>query len=463
MVYTKQKWVEYNENLSEQQNIEAGAVVTSNKLNYIESGINTESKKVSDIETTLKNLSYYTQMEVDEMLIKLIAGEKISATFTMDFKNKVAGSLVENPNVMKLTTSQDMPIPSDSRWAETTTTVYIQTGTLGDNKIATASALVALSSRKFLVSFKILEDFKRKFPCLSVTLDLLKKYVTGLEVSAYAKGSNGAGNFCQINNYYDRWIGGNIASNKTNELKKISLPIIVPKNYILADGTVTSLISSKESDGKTASSLSVDYVSLEYTVELSLRDIFVTKEELSGHTSNSNNPHKVTKTHVGLGAVDNLQQATKTEFNAHTSNKSNPHGVTASQTGAYTKKETDDLLNKKLNIQTPSAWVNLPLVSGYTTAERNTPMYRIAPQFDGSRKVEFKGQVKKTSGQFPANAPSQFATIPAFAKPKTNIFYHGGTNTAVGGRLVAENNGNIQLLTSVATDYVVLDVLTYTL
>ena len=99
MVYTKQSWVEYDENLSEQQNIEVGAVVTSNKLNHMESGIDAESKKVSDIELTLKNLSYYTQLEVDEMLIKLIAGEKISATFTMDYKKKIANSIVENPNI----------------------------------------------------------------------------------------------------------------------------------------------------------------------------------------------------------------------------------------------------------------------------------------------------------------------------------------------------------------------------
>lgn len=39
MAYVKQKWVEYDENLSEQENIEAGAVVTSNKLNHIEEGV----------------------------------------------------------------------------------------------------------------------------------------------------------------------------------------------------------------------------------------------------------------------------------------------------------------------------------------------------------------------------------------------------------------------------------------
>lgn len=40
---------------------------------------------------------------------------------------------------------------------------------------------------------------------------------------------------------------------------------------------------------------------------------------LTNHISNSNNPHQVTKNQVGLGNVDNIQQATKTEYNAHVS------------------------------------------------------------------------------------------------------------------------------------------------
>ena len=48
---------------------------------------------------------------------------------------------------------------------------------------------------------------------------------------------------------------------------------------------------------------------------------------------NSENPHGVTKSQVGLGNVDNAKQASKTEFDSHTGNKANPHGVTKSQVG----------------------------------------------------------------------------------------------------------------------------------
>lgn len=39
--------------------------------------------------------------------------------------------------------------------------------------------------------------------------------------------------------------------------------------------------------------------------------------DVTGHTTNKNNPHEVTKVQVGLSNVDNVKQAPKTEFDAH--------------------------------------------------------------------------------------------------------------------------------------------------
>ena len=70
---------------------------------------------------------------------------------------------------------------------------------------------------------------------------------------------------------------------------------------------------------------------------------------ITTHTTNTNNPHNVTKTQVGLNNVDNtsdinkpVSTATQTALNlkannldltTHTSNTSNPHGVTKTQVG----------------------------------------------------------------------------------------------------------------------------------
>ena len=54
---------------------------------------------------------------------------------------------------------------------------------------------------------------------------------------------------------------------------------------------------------------------------------------ITAHLENNENPHGVTKAHVGLGSVDNVKQAAKTDFDAHAANKENPHGVTKVQVG----------------------------------------------------------------------------------------------------------------------------------
>ena len=51
------------------------------------------------------------------------------------------------------------------------------------------------------------------------------------------------------------------------------------------------------------------------------------------HTNDEENPHKVTKSQVGLSNVTDVEQASKVDFEAHATNNLNPHGVTASQVG----------------------------------------------------------------------------------------------------------------------------------
>ena len=95
------------------------------------------------------------------------------------------------------------------------------------------------------------------------------------------------------------------------------------------------------------------------------------KTALAAHEANNQNPHRVTKTQVGLGNVDNVKQATKVEFDAHDgdavrhiaqsereawnakadqtaldahmADQSNPHGVTKAQVGLGNVDNTADM------------------------------------------------------------------------------------------------------------------------
>src|SRR5699024_5314945 len=51
--------------------------------------------------------------------------------------------------------------------------------------------------------------------------------------------------------------------------------------------------------------------------EIDLSDL-ATKQQLSDNKNDTDNPHSVTKSQVGLSSVDNVKQASKSEFDAHT-------------------------------------------------------------------------------------------------------------------------------------------------
>ncbi|WP_239079718.1 hypothetical protein [Listeria seeligeri] len=75
------------------------------------------------------------------------------------------------------------------------------------------------------------------------------------------------------------------------------------------------------------------YFNSTYQALKEIQELVALNADLISHTSNSSNPHQVTKTQIGLSAVDNVKQATKTAFDAHVASKENPHQVTKTQIG----------------------------------------------------------------------------------------------------------------------------------
>jgi len=101
--------------------------------------------------------------------------------------------------------------------------------------------------------------------------------------------------------------------------------------------------------------------------------VYATSANLNNHIINISNPHSVTKTQVGLSAVDNTsdlnkpistatqnalnlkfdtsgigQYATSANLNSHVTNTSNPHNVTANQVGRSTPQWNADRLQGTL-------------------------------------------------------------------------------------------------------------------
>ena len=68
-------------------------------------------------------------------------------------------------------------------------------------------------------------------------------------------------------------------------------------------------------------------------LEATNQNLGLTQQELLSHKNAKDNPHAVTKHQVGLGNVEDIQQASKAEFILHKEDLSNPHQVTKDQVG----------------------------------------------------------------------------------------------------------------------------------
>lgn len=114
---------------------------------------------------------------------------------------------------------------------------------------------------------------------------------------------------------------------------------------------------------------------------------------------------------------------------------------------------------------TPATWVNITYGSGYTTSESNPCQYRIVYNVDGSRTVEFRGQVKKTTGSFTNGGTDYISTLPASIRPSTNQMMNAvGDATALQSiRMTVITDGRFQIKTWGASSYVNISGMRYSI
>ncbi|WP_413488466.1 hypothetical protein [Carnobacterium divergens] len=187
-------------------------------------------------------------------------------TTTMDFKNKVTGSVIENPSIAKWAHDSELLLPNSAKYKELTQVYYNQL----NSDVFTVNATDADKRAMMLSDFNVLENFKRKFPSFTIGVNEFRSYVRAINVATYAKGSNSTGNKASFKVFVENaWVGSE--TNTTDQIKglrynQVNAPIA--QKYIQNDGFVHSLVYAEPSDGKISSSLSNGYVSLEYKLEI---------------------------------------------------------------------------------------------------------------------------------------------------------------------------------------------------
>ena len=182
---------------------------------------------------------------------------------------------------------------------------------------------------------------------------------------------------------------------------------------------------------------------------------------------------KFLESHMRLSYGSFLSQSTLFDDQGkQTSNSS------SNLTGGYlnlTLKDSTGTYNGTLDAKalTNMPWVDLVMDSAFETAESNPPQYKIIYNLDGSKTINFRGQVKLKSGTMsPGRAYQPFKTasgahsLPSEVRPKSTTFAYApvgvASGTTFGGQWSITSSGYFSLgVAQSNTTYAVLSPITY--
>ncbi|MDT2470332.1 hypothetical protein P7D68_08970 [Enterococcus avium] len=254
-----------------------------NKIAATNQTLATLEKEIYDTQQTFEKMDVYTKAETDANVINQVIGkEKVRLTFRIDLNGKVAGSDVENANRASFRAGATLFNPS-----QFTADSYINYPNLYslDGNVQRGSDSTQGNIAQMCFSTNIIEELKRLLgetffidqgaTDLKTQIDVLKKRGFEVNYHVHGYGSYPLGNL--INTAW--WLDDKAYSigrprNGTNQVKAITSRLD-SSNFpraISIDGYVHFIAYGGPSDGITPSTITTDYVSLDFTIDLSVNE-----------------------------------------------------------------------------------------------------------------------------------------------------------------------------------------------
>ncbi|MFS7200564.1 hypothetical protein AB6834_09380 [Carnobacterium divergens] len=212
---------------------------------------------VEDIRTLLVEIGYKGEANVETTM---------EFTSTLDYKNKVAKSDLENPNVAKWVHNTDLLYPDNSKYNELNQAYY----NLLVNSSFVINSVVSKARAIALINFNLYEDFKRKFPSaisdgnLDQNLAKFRSIFKSANWETYSKGSNGNENKSTMR-IWNQTTWAVPRENKTDKLAKLQDYTVNPV-YIDGRGMLNLIVYTEQNDGTINSVLEISKPSVAYTV-----------------------------------------------------------------------------------------------------------------------------------------------------------------------------------------------------
>ncbi|EOT42756.1 BppU family phage baseplate upper protein [Enterococcus dispar] len=227
---------------------------------------------------------YKAQINSEDLMLSWHTGQQITKRHLIDFKGKVLRSTVENCNIVKYSTTLT---PSNTSGWEVIQSNYSNIATLDGNawRIAIADDQKRINA---IFSFNLVEQINRDRPGLfeSVGADtlvkqiaFLKANITCLKSNIWGYGVSPSGNKLTLALWSDNgWYSAK--SHTASDIQQLTNELTTNIGIrIQNDGFVYALAYAEPSDGTTASTVNIDYASLEYTLSFKKSDFDISKDQ----------------------------------------------------------------------------------------------------------------------------------------------------------------------------------------
>lgn len=437
--YANEKIAEYDSRFvtlnSNFLTLQDSLTTAQNKVTTLEQSIATANtnlnNRINEINKKIDDNDVFTKQESSANVIyQLIGKEKVRITLTLDFKNKIAGSDIENPNAASARSSSTLLNPSSFTLDGNVN--YPKLGSLDGETLNVDGNLTTGFQIQMLSKFNILETLKRELgerfftsqgaESIESQIALIKKILVSSTYHVWGYGSNPNGNKLSVvwwmdSQQYDQ----GVRANNTNTIREITRTLIsASPRTISDDGCSYVLAYAGPSDGSTLSRLSIDYSSLDIELEISANDYFTsviaanqvesiaTGEEAEAGESNSvfMTPNLVFK------AIAKWVQ-----------------GKFVSTTGNETilgTKNFQDGIQVKGNLPVLTKSVN-----DYASVDKNNNASVIS---DGSMKLYRRGDIVYLTGSFKLSAAKYnqavWFNVPSWAAPidRPRMYWSSGSN-----------------------------------
>lgn len=295
------------------------------QLNKLTSDVEVIQKQINEMFALIASQGVLTADEVRKIMINFLNGDDIEVTLNSDFTGKITNSMAENKNDFRygLSAATSVQLPTDVWGAGEQ--VHIDGIKKLDGTSANLARLGTGVIGQWLTKYDALWILEKNFPSIFKTatataekVTIAKSKITKFQYKVWAKASGPTNTLCThslFNPLSQSW-GTKATSTGNNILERgIGSANTSTPAYLNPDGNYYFASYAEASDGTKASSVSIDYTSIDLTVKFNISDFVATKAQHEALKSSYTALKLVVDTH-NADTIKHITATERTSWNA---------------------------------------------------------------------------------------------------------------------------------------------------